>query len=333
MSLSKQQIEDQLLAYHLGWLDRAEMEAVERLIESSPELADRSRALRQAVEPLADWDTLPAVENLEAQVLARIQRETGAPVMPARRTIKLDAVPAREKVLRLPLSLKELVVVAASVMIILTVVVPSLSKASARAQRTACESNLRQIGTALVQYGYDNDLYLPYAGAADANWSGDSMPDPRRLRNSRNRYLLLAQGYLKDAARFNDPADSSAVAMQVVDASRFDDFAIPQNCSYDSQIMIGGGQRLSQHPLKVVYADSNPILDDAGLSADDAADINSTVHRRLSGQNVLRSDGSAHWADSPNAGVQNDNIWQIGGPALHSGSDWPQLATDSFMIP
>ena len=333
MSLSKQQIEDQLLAYHLGWLDRAEMEAVERLIESSPELADRSRALRQAVEPLADWDTLPAVENLEAQVLARIQRETGAALMPARRTIKLDAVPARERVLRLPLSLKEMMVEAASVMIILTVVVPSLGKASARAQRTACKNNLRQIGAALVRYGYDNDLQLPYAGPADANWSGDRTSDPQRLRNSRNRYLLLNQGYLKDAARFNDPADSAAVVMQVVDASRFDDCDIPQNCSYDSQIMIGGGQRLSQHPLKVVYADSNPIFDDAGVSADDADDFNSTVHRRLSGQNVLRSDGSAHWADSPNAGVQNDNIWQIGGLALNAGDDWPQLATDSFMIP
>ena len=142
-----------------------------------------------------------------------------------------------------------------------------------------------------------------------------------------------AQGYVEDPARFRDPADGAAVVMQVDDASRFDDFAIPQNCSYDSQIMIGGGQRLSQHPLKVVYADSNPIFDDAGFSAEDAVDLNSTVHRRLSGQNVLRSDGSAHWADSPNAGVQNDNIWQIGGPALNSGADWPQLATDSFMIP
>ncbi len=333
MSLSKQQIEDQLLAYHMGWLDRADMEAVERLIESSSELADRSRTLREAVEPLADWHTLPAVENLEAQVLARVQRETGAALQPGHRTIKLDPVPAREKVLRLPLSLKELVVVAASVMIILTVVVPSLGKASARAQRAACEDNLRQIGTALVQYGYDNDLYLPYAGPADANWSGDPTSDPRRLRNSRNRYLLLNQGYLKDAARFTDPADPAAVVMRIDDASRFDDFAIPQNCSYDSQIMMGGGQRLSQHPLKVVYADSNPIFDDAGISADDAVDVNSTVHRRLSGQNVLRSDGSAHWADSPNAGVQNDNIWQIAGLALNSAGDWPQLATDSFMIP
>ncbi len=317
----------------MGWLDRAEMEAVERLIESSPELADRSRALREAVAPLADWDTLPAVENLEAQVLARVQRETGAELLPRRRTIKLDPVPAREKVLRLPLSLKELVVVAASVMIMLTVVVPSLGKASARAQRTACENNLRHIGAALVRYGYDNDLYLPYAGAAEATWSDDPTLDPGQLHNSRNRYLLLGQGYLEDATRFNDPADSTAVAMHVDDASRFDDFAIPQNCSYDSQIMIGGGQRLSQHPLKVVYADSNPIFDDAGLSAEDADNVNSTVHLRLSGQNVLHSDGSAHWADSPNAGVENDNIWQIGGLALNSGDDWPQLATDSFMIP
>ncbi len=333
MSLSKRQIEDQLLAYHMGWLDRAEMEAVERLIESSPELADRSRALREAVEPLADWDTLPAVENLDAQVLARVHRETGAEVLPGYRTIKLDPVPAREKVLRLPLSIKELVVLAASVMIILTVVVPSLGKASARAQRTACADNLRQIGAALVRYGFDNDLYLPYAGGAEIAWSGDPTADLGQLHNSRNRYLLLGQGYIGDAARFNDPADPTAVAMHVEDASRFDDFATPRNCSYDSQIMIGGGQRLSQHPSKVVYADSNPIFDDAGLSSDDVDDVNSTAHRRLSGQNVLYSDGSTQWADSPNAGVQNDNIWQIGGLALNSDGDWPQLATDSFMIP
>ncbi len=336
MSLSDGQFEDQLLAYHMGWLDRAETEAVERLIDSSLEVAARSRELRDSIEPLADWNVLPAVENLESQVLRRVRRQTGAAVDPIAETVKLDPVPAnRDRVLRLPFSPKELLAVAASVTIILTIVVPGFGKASTLAQRGACADNLRQIGAALSQYGFDHDQQLPFAGRAGAsdNWLRGGPAGVRQFRNSRNRFVLLLQGYLHDPTRFVCPADRQAVVMRFEDVSQFDDFAEPRNCSYDSQIMFGSGQRISEYPQKVVYADSNPIFDGDGRLGSEPAELNSVVHRGLSGQNILRLDRSVSWTTSPNVGVQNDNIWQIGGRPKYAGSELPQLATDSFMIP
>ena len=62
-------IEEQLLAYHMGWLNRAEMEAIDRLIESSPDIAQRSAELAKSIAPLEDFTALPTLENLETEVL------------------------------------------------------------------------------------------------------------------------------------------------------------------------------------------------------------------------------------------------------------------------
>lgn len=334
MSLSDQHLEDQLLAYHMGWLDRAATEAVERLIESSPDLAARSRQLQDALEPLADWNALPAVDNLENQVLQRIRRRTEETVPPLADTVKFDPIPAhRERVLRLPFSLKELLVVAASVTLILTVVVPGFGKASAVAQRRACAENLMNIGTALARYGLDHDHQLPFAGKAEGNWLPGSTVGVRRLQNSRNRFVLLRRGYLNDSTRYVCPADQDAIVMRVDDISQFDDFPERRNCSYDSQIMLAGGQQMPEYPRMVIVSDSNPIFDRGADPSKRPGERNSVVHRNLSGQNVLRADLSANWTTSPNVGVGNDNIWQIGERLVYAGVELPRLATDSFMVP
>ena len=251
-------------------------------------------------------------------------------------TVKLDPVPAdRDRVLGLFLSPKELLAVAASVTIILTIVVPGFGKASALAQKSACANNLKQIGMALGQYGFDNRQQLPFVSQAGAraNWLREGAAGVRRFHNSRNRFALLAQGYIGDAAEFICPADRLGVVMAYDDLSPFGDFAESRNCSYDSQIMFGGGRTLSAHPQMVEVADSNPIFDSPRGTASESSQVNSIVHGGLSGQNVLRSDLSVSWATSPNVGVHNDNIWQIGGRPQYDGSELPHLATDSFMIP
>lgn len=334
MSFSDQQLEDQLLAYHMGWLDRADTEALERLIESSADVATRSRQLQDSLEPLADWNALPAVDDLENQVLQRIRRRTEETALPLADAVRFDAVPAnRERVLRLPLSLKELLAVAASVALILTVVVPGFAKASALAQRRACAENLMNIGTALARYGHDHDHQLPFTAEAVGNWLPDSRVGVRPLQNSRNRFALLGRGYLNDAARYVCPADQDAVVMRFDDISQFDDFPERRNCSYDSQITLAGGQHMPEYPQMVMWSDSNPIFDRGADASKRPGERNSVVHRGLSGQNVLRADLSASWTTSPNVGVGNDNIWQIGERLVYAGVELPCLATDSFMVP
>jgi prepilin-type N-terminal cleavage/methylation domain-containing protein/prepilin-type processing-associated H-X9-DG protein len=72
-------------------------------------------------------------------------------------------------------TLVELLVVIAIIALLISILLPALTKARRAANVVACQSNLRQLGASMHLYMGDNYGFLPMAGISYANYNGKGM--------------------------------------------------------------------------------------------------------------------------------------------------------------
>lgn len=328
-----------LLDLHLGHLSLAEQQELRRRIADDPRLAAQNEALTGVFVALRCVPDERAPRDLAARVSARVRQAGAAPrvVRPADRlTAALERRP--ERVLRLG-NLRDVVAVAAMIVLAVGLGMPSLMHMRERQQRLGCSWNLAQLGRGVQQYASTFNASLPFAGWSRAtnSWAPSLDPQIATVPNRRHMYPLLRQAFVIDPRLFICPGQRG-VPMPVDAIQGHDDFLEGRNVSYAYQNMSGARPSTDGHAGLAILADENPLfdeglplLDPARLRWADPAAANSRSHGGA-GQNVLTLDGRVRWTTTPLAGVDGDNIWMLIGVTDYTGHEGPLAATDSHLL-
>lgn len=333
--------DEALLELHLGRLSENEREALLARIASDADLAAQHEALGQVFATLRMHAVEPPRAGLAERVLARVA--AAGPTLraiPAERRRRAATVPVEnERVIRLH-SLRDVIAVAAVIVLAIGIGMPSLLHMRDRNQRTMCAQNLARLGVGLQQYASTFGDALPFVGwTSNDSWRPTSAPGVNTVHNRRHLYPLLRAAFVP-AQSFVCPS-SRGVAMSDDQVRRYDDFLESRNVSYANQNMAGvRGSASRLDASMVLMADDNPLFADGlplidfaarGLGLADGTQSNSRSHGGV-GQNILRRDGRVEWTTTPNCGVDGDNIWTLSNVQAYTGREGPATLTDSHLL-
>ena len=266
----------------------------------APDLQPRAQR-HEALAAIARDVRVAASDDLTERTLARI-RSIGAEEMRAERSA------GRWRLPRWP----EILSVAASLLLGVSVLWPMLGAVRNQSMKAACSANLGSVAGAFGSYASDFQDHMPVANASlgPGAWWDVGARDGRS--NSANLFTLARAGYAK-LGQLACPGNADACRERGC-GPQDKDWRSLDEISYSYQLMYGrhrpawhGGER------RVVLADRSPVVLRAVRGQwYPGVELESSPNHRFSGQHALYSDGSAGWLGSPlvgAAGVQQDNIW------------------------
>jgi hypothetical protein len=329
-----------LLDLHLGHLSDSQRSDLLQRVAGDPKLAAEHEAFAAVFRALSLERDVTAPAGLAERVAARVAQRSQPPRerQSAKRDREDDEVAGGRWVIGVR-SLRDIIAVAAVIVLAVGIGLPGLLNVRDRNQRIACQANLSRIGQGLNAYASSFGDSLPFAGwnKNSYSWKPTSDPGVESVPNRRHMFPLLRGGHVKNVwlicpSRRDVPMPEDQVKQR-------QDFIESRNVSYAYQNMAGVRPSLRSDPNLPILADDNPLFDDGlplfgigqRLGLTDAADSNSRAHRGK-GQSILTLGGSVKFADTPYAGVNGDNIWLLQGVQDYEGKEGPQTASDSHLL-
>ncbi|MEM8873552.1 MAG: prepilin-type N-terminal cleavage/methylation domain-containing protein [Planctomycetota bacterium] len=222
-------------------------------------------------------------------------------------------------------TLVELLVVIGIIALLISILLPSLSRARGSAMKAVCASNQRQLGIAITQYSLENIQFIP-----PLSWQENALGDPR-MRYPYDAYLafernpsdgspalMYGQGELHQAGLIDAPEIFYCPSM-VDDGHRFEKFEQVWPVAFDSNCLGPDGTQFADIRTGYQYLPPHEVT----------ADKKFMLQKKLR-MSLLPSDGLmlhdiTHKLD--NAGHENvwNRLWADGSVLAKQSDDIEEL--------
>jgi len=229
----------------------------------------------------------------------------------------------------------DLAAVAAMLMITVSLAMPMLERSRADAQRLAGQSNLHAAAAGFTAYAgaHDGDLPAVKAHRGDSWWHVGRFNEDGSARSNSAHLFLLIRTRAVDPQDLICPANPHAVADVNPDTERDWPSAASISFSYQNQFT-NDRPKFGRGPTIAILGDKNPLFAPDQYRDNLPADARSPNHADLGGQNVLMNDGTVRWITDPVLQDRRpDNIWHIEGHTRYTGTETPEDASDTFLVP
>ena len=331
-----------LFDYCIGLTSAKENDEVKSLISSNQEAVAIYQKLKAAVKPLDSIEPESCPDELVDATINRVKNLSASGNY-------LRELLAEEQYNKKPIKIilwrnwLETAAIAAAVVFIAAVLIPSLKSLRERSRQHQCQTQMGNVYLGLSNYINDHDGRGPaVASVAGAPWWKLGYQGTENHSNTRNVYLLPKNGYV-DLNSFVCPCCKLRRGAEITSAQvkNYMDFPDRSYITYSFQIscrQTAGGKLLCR---KVIMADMNPLFEEIPedyskqfqLQLNRALlTVNSMNHNRR-GQNVLFGDGHIQFLKKRFIGATDDDIFTLQNTDVYQGCEVPSCETDFFLAP
>ncbi len=337
-----------LIDYYFNLDDPEQRQETANLLATDSELNEIYQGLSRSLSPMKTWEEEQPPAGLADKTLATIKEHQQARVLAnasaamANTPDTLSPIKSNTERARWILgNLRDLIAVAAAVMLIMMVSRPGVHYARGISDRYQCASQMKSVGQAVSQYAQHNNGKYPLAQYQPGQrWWASNQNEAVQTPTTQSIVLLIKNG--APAGIFICPSKRPTTQPVSPNHQPAKHYINPALVNYSPRLVSNGyDTSAAGRSTEVLFADKNPLFANYRTgNPDHESYLQITAHLKKlnspnhngTGQHVLFKDNRVEFFKTRFIGIGQDDIYTIRNTEHYRGTELPSSG-DIFTAP